>query len=199
MIQSVKAEDCAIIVLASGLSKRFGTEDKLLVSFLDKPLCTHIIKTLAPIPFAHRYAVLPHNTPERTSHFANAGFEIITNPHPEQGRGYSLMLGAQAVLSQDTATHMCITLADMPLIKTSHFCELLERANNPLTMSENNGVTMPPALFTHSLLNELSRSPDARKNIIHTTPTRTLPLTNLAAHDIDTKADLLALENLIRA
>lgn len=193
----MKVEDCAIVVLASGLSKRFGSEDKLLTPFLGKPLCTHIINTLAPIPFAHRYAVLPDNTPERTAYFLNAGYQIITNPHPEQGRGYALMLAARALLAQDMPTHMCITLADMPLIKTSHFQTLLTHANTPLTMSENKTIKMPPILFARTLLNALSKTTEARKTIIATAQTQTVALSGFSACDIDTKTDLRALENLL--
>ncbi|PHR94238.1 MAG: hypothetical protein COA69_01170 [Robiginitomaculum sp.] len=190
----MRAEDCAILVLASGSSKRFGPEDKLLTPFLGRPLCTHIIDTTVQINFMHRYVIVPENCPDRVAPFIQANFQIIINPKPEAGRGYALRLGAQALLAH-SIKNMCVVLADMPLINTSHLHTLLERATGPVTMSAYNGIKMPPAIFANEALIQLSKPQTARKNLVENQQTVCVPLSGLAAQDIDTKTELRTLED----
>lgn len=195
MSTGIQPEDCNLVILASGRSKRFGPADKLLAPFLGKPLCTHIIDTLAPIDFAGRFAVLPEDCPERTAHFVSAGYQAISNTQPEKGHGHSIMLAAQALTH---AKHICIVLADMPLIESEHILTLLSHPNTAIIMSEYDGIPMPPAIFPPAFLPELSTSSEARKRILKTSRPQTIALSKHAAQDIDTIADLHELEVQIR-
>lgn len=190
----MRAEDCAILVLASGRSKRFGPEDKLLAPFLGRPLCTHIIDTTAQINFMRRYVIVPENCPDRVALFTQANFQTIINPNPESGRGHALRLGAQTLLA-DGIKNMCVVLADMPLIDTSHLHTLLERATGPVTISAYNGIKMPPAIFANEALIQLSKPQTARQNLVENPQTVCVPLSDLGAQDIDTKTALRALED----
>ena len=47
----------ALVVLAAGASRRFGTENKLLQPLAGKPLLCHTLERAAALPVARRVAV----------------------------------------------------------------------------------------------------------------------------------------------
>ena len=87
-------EPIAAVVLAAGLSTRFGG-DKLLYPYAGKPLAAHIADTLAGMPLDWRIAIVPPAPSPREALFRERGFELVANPDPQQGMGASLALGAQ--------------------------------------------------------------------------------------------------------
>jgi molybdenum cofactor cytidylyltransferase len=138
------------VVLAAGRSERFGS-DKLMHKLDGRPLGQHVAATLAHIPLAARIAICPADSPRRELF---AGFEIIGNPHPEQGMGTSLALGAQRAIALD-ADALLVCLADMPNVTTEHLLTLLA-ADAPAVVTESNGTRSPPAVFSRALLPQLT-------------------------------------------
>lgn len=138
------------LVLAAGRAKRFGS-DKLRHPLNGRPLGEHIAVTLAELPLAARLAVCPA---ARGDLFAPHGFEVIDNPHPEQGMGVSLALGAARAIALD-ADALLVCLADMPFVTVAHLDALLA-IRMPVVATTCDGTRSPPAVFARELLHELA-------------------------------------------
>jgi molybdenum cofactor cytidylyltransferase len=103
--------DIAVLVLAAGLSRRFGDGDKLLQKLEGRPLAFHVAETLQPLPF-HRKVVVCRDAGDPLGRgFADRGFLVVVNPEPEAGQGASLALGTKAAMG---AAALIVCLADMP-------------------------------------------------------------------------------------
>jgi len=197
------AKTCAIILLASGLSKRFGAEDKLLARLAGKSVIDHTIGNIAPVGFGLHIAVIGALTNLDTAlrdKLTKAGYHIIVNPSPENGQGSSLALGAKAVIEAGFG-RTCIALADMPCVPSAHFLALLALGETTeQVVSETVGeqaITLPPCIFNGASLLRLIKSEGDRgaKRYLRGNNVARQKLSTWAAKDIDTLADLQALED----
>ncbi|MEM6626367.1 MAG: nucleotidyltransferase family protein [Pseudomonadota bacterium] len=198
----MRIDDIALIVLASGLSRRFESGDKLMAPLQGLPLCAHIADTLGRGGFATRIAVYPSNTPARREVFHAAGFECVANVDPAAGQGASLALGAKAV-SAETIKGVMVVLADMPFIGLRH-CEALISSigDAPVAVSVANGVQTPPVLFAGSTIERLGAlsGDEGAKSVLRDLPfVAEIDLDPAAAFDIDTVADLVRAEAMMEA
>ena len=82
----------ALVVLAAGASRRFGTENKLLQPLAGKPLLCHTLERAAALPVARRVAVC---SAESAPLAEAAGFTVVLNPQPELGQSHSLIAAWQ--------------------------------------------------------------------------------------------------------
>jgi molybdenum cofactor cytidylyltransferase len=104
-----------VVLLAAGLSRRFGPGDKLEQLVGGKPLAFHSGETLAGLPFGWKFAVCSAPDGIVPDRLRALGFEIVVNPDPACGQGSSLALGAEAV-ERTGAAGVLICLADMPAV-----------------------------------------------------------------------------------
>lgn len=180
--------DCALIVLASGLSRRFEGGNKLLADLNGKPVAKHVIDAAADIDFEARYAVVCDEAVQTL--FEENEFRCIRNTDPEDGQGHSLALGATRALNDGFET-VLILLADMPFIDTNHLRALLQ-AEGEVVMSEYEGRLMPPSRFRHTGLYRLTAifGDEGGKSTINPANVTTIALSQSAARDIDTREDL---------
>lgn len=150
-------EPIAAVVLAAGLSTRFGG-DKLLHPYARKPLAAHIADTLVGIPLTWRIAIVPPAPSPRQALFSERGFELVENPNPQQGMSASLALGAQRATDLGAAA-LLVCLADMPNITAAHLTRLIEasESNDPVATGFD-GSRGPPAVFSSRLFPELAAS-----------------------------------------
>jgi len=107
--------DLAIILLASGLSKRFGTEDKLLANLNGRPLGSYAASHFAAQRTELHCAIVPAGDEQRAELYRTHGWHILTNPDPELGQGNSLSIAAKH-LQSSRASGALILLADMPFV-----------------------------------------------------------------------------------
>lgn len=188
----MSAQDTALILLASGQSKRFGRENKLLADLKGKPIISQVIETITGAGFKALYAVTSEAAVAdllRLSHF-----QILQNAHPEAGQGNALSIGARAVIA-DGHTQVCVMLADMPFIPREHLMALISIAeSSAVVLSEYDGVVMPPAVFSGVNLTAIAGAQGERggKDVTRDLKPLTARLTKRAAMDIDTPADLAA-------
>lgn len=146
----------ACIVLASGLSRRFGEDDKLLAELKGQALLAYCLDTAQQTGFSAYFVVTPKSDP-RADLARKAGFEIIDNENPESGMGHSLALGAQQVI-KDGYDSACILLGDMPFITAKYLKRL--KASFPgqdAVFSESDHRNQPPAIFKGQALIRLSQ------------------------------------------
>ena len=146
------AETIALILLAAGLSTRFSAGNKLLADLRGRPLADHIATTIAPLPFAAKFAVCPADMPELGALFAQRGFSVLSNPDNAAGQSTSLRLGVEAA-DKIGADAVLICLADMPLITAEHLLALTNSLRDGVTHTASiaeGSAPMPPAIFARS-------------------------------------------------
>ncbi|MGH6693870.1 nucleotidyltransferase family protein [Sphingopyxis sp.] len=153
----IDAENIAAILLAAGTSQRFGTDDKLLAPLAGEPLALHAARHIVELAPRRRIAVCRDDHGALARLLEAHGFEIVANPHPEQGLSRSLSCGiAEAARGPDAAAMVC--LADMPFVGTRHLRKLIARfdpVEAPVVASTNGDAAMPPALFARALFEKL--------------------------------------------
>ncbi|SFZ81259.1 molybdenum cofactor cytidylyltransferase [Devosia enhydra] len=143
--------DTALVVLAAGLSRRYGAGNKLLHPFRGKPLVAHIAELGAQLPVKFRIAVCPPDAPELDVIFTGAGFEIARNRDPASGQASSLACGISTAAATD-AEAAIVCLGDMPGVTADHLGALLGALETAgatgLSCSIADGVRMPPVAIS---------------------------------------------------
>jgi len=202
--QTSAPKNCALILLASGLSERFETENKLLAKMGDGTVIDTTIDTMSLGQFGLRVAVIGHNV---TGHAAletkltQAGYMVIVNSLPDAGQGRSLALGVRAVISAGYK-RACIALADMPFVTRDHLSGLMKLSQSSdqvisQTNMDGRAVTLPPCVFSgQALLRLLKAGGDkGAKSYFKAEEFSRLPLSYVNAMDIDTQEDLQTAEH----
>ena len=192
-------ETTALILLASGRSRRFGEGDKLMAPLNDRPLLQHVIEQVDSIDFCTRLAVVGVDQDERQALLAAAGFELVFNDNPDAGQGHSLACGILAATGLADIDRAMIVLGDMPAVTPALF-EALASAmapGVPAVMSEAEGIKSPPALFRRVCFADLAtlQGDKGARGVFNMLPgATTVPVDAAALVDVDTPADLRRLE-----
>jgi len=149
--------DTGVIVLAAGLSRRYGTASKLHADLGGKPLALHIAQTLSALPFRSRLAVCRFGDEELARMFADLGFMVAINPDTARGLSSSLSVGVETLAAQPVDAAL-ICLADMPYVSAGHLQALVGRLDGDQAMVGSrapSGAIMPPAAFARARFDEL--------------------------------------------
>ncbi len=143
-----------IALLAAGLSRRFGENNKLLAVWRGKPLIAHAAEVLSCLPTFRRIAICQPGDAELQSVLNSAGFDIIINAHSEDGLSQSVRMAAQAAIICG-ADGLLIALGDMPCVTAAHFGALIRGLDDyPIVASRaaDGGHNMPPATFSSNAM-----------------------------------------------
>lgn len=193
----IAAEDCVLILLAAGRSRRMGdVGSKLDEPFLGRPLGLHVAVALEDMPFMERVAVIGQADCDYAAH----GFTIVRNDDPELGMGRSVALGVERARARN-ARAVVVALADMPRVTATHIYALLDAANgeDAVVASSDGRAPKPPAIFGRSRFDVLLRLEGdagardlirAGKHVV-TTPAELI--------DVDTPEELERLRKLVNA
>ena len=147
----------AAIVLAAGLSRRFGAADKLLHPLGSRPMAGHVAALLSRLPLAQKIAVVSSDRVAEL--FAAEGFELVRNSAPEAGLGHSLQLGRATLQGADRAL---ICLGDMPFVSEAHLRRVLQgSADGALTASRAGNYIGPPVVASAARLRAATLAGDA--------------------------------------
>jgi molybdenum cofactor cytidylyltransferase len=182
----IRPERVAALLLAAGMSVRFGNEDKLLTPFLGRPLAAHARDAISSIHFACRVAVVRARAPVLSALLEEKGFALVENPAPADGLGSSLRLGVAAVTAMDVDA-MLICLGDMPRVDTAllrQLCERYDPAVATLVCCDHDRRT-PPALIGRVHFDALTRlaGDTGARALLRDAPT--LAVSSAVLHDID--------------
>jgi molybdenum cofactor cytidylyltransferase len=152
-----KLENSVVVLLAAGLSRRYGAVAKLVADFRGKPLALHAAETIAALPFSRRMAVCRAGDDDLALMLEGLGFSVVRNPDTARGMASSLALGVEAAGEPEA---LVVCLADMPLVTAGHLRTVIERVTpggivaSVASLSE---PPTPPAAFSREYLPELLR------------------------------------------
>jgi len=152
-----KLEQSVVVLLAAGLSRRYGAVGKLVADFRGKPLARYAAETIGALPFARRIAVCRTGDDDLAAMLVGLGIEVMRNPDTARGQASSLAIGVEAA-GQPEALMVC--LADMPMIDGGHLRTVVERVTPGgivASVASLNGQPTPPAAFSREYLPELLR------------------------------------------
>ena len=102
------------MVLAAGQSSRMGSENKLLVEFLGKPLVRHVTETMITAGIDELTIVIGYQADQVAAALADLPVHLLFNPDFAAGQGHSVAAGIGAL--DGVVTDVLIALGDMPLI-----------------------------------------------------------------------------------
>lgn len=184
-----KLEKTAVVLLAAGLSRRYGAVGKLVADFHGKPLGQHAAETLATLPFAGRIAVCRTGDDDLAALLVKLGFTAVRNPDTARGMASSLALGVEAAGQPDA---LMVCLADMPLVTGEHLRRLAERVTPGGIVASIAGAReppTPPAIFSREYFPELLRleGDKGARHLLQIAELIEAPAGTLA--DFDTPAD----------
>lgn len=146
----IDVENVGLLLLASGLSRRFGAENKLMHPLAGRPLLLHAAATYASIPFQVRVAVCPPDPTGPKNLLSPADFTIVENPDADTGQATSITSGLRALL-QTRPQAVLIALGDMPFVSKAHIYKLVRQcslaASGIAASARADGTVSPPAVF----------------------------------------------------
>ena len=152
-----RLEDTSVVLLAAGLSRRYGAAGKLVADFHGHPLAWHAAAAIASLPFARRIAVCRSGDDDLAAMFEGLGWSVVRNPDTARGQASSLALGVEAA-GQPEALLVC--LADMPLVTPEHLRAVVEQVvpgGVVASVAETGAPPTPPAAFSREYLPALLR------------------------------------------
>lgn len=189
----MKPADVACVVLASGLSQRFGGTDKLQAELCGKAVLDYVLETVTSVGFGENFIVSQKSSPQ--------GFTQVVNNDPESGQGHALRLGLGAAKAAGWDS-IAVILGDMPLVEPSHLWQMIEKiGTNHAVASVFGDQKMPPALFRGTAVTEIltDRSSVGARTIFHRLNPVTVPFSAEAALDVDTPEDLARVAAIMKA
>lgn len=164
---SVPLNRVVVMLLASGLSRRYGRRDKLMARLGYKHLIDHSADVIANLPVLARVAVCPpdhHNVRERLA----GRFVIALNRKPKRGLGHSIAVGAQVAL-QMKPDAIVVCMGDMPFIEPWLIATLAAKIGDAdIVHAGAPGSVHPPTAFGAACFDQLTRldGDDGAKRII---------------------------------
>ena len=190
---SVPLDRVVVMLLASGLSRRYGRRDKLMARLGYKHLIDHSADIIASLPALARVAVCPpdhHNIRDRLA----GRFVIALNRKPRRGLGHSIAVGAQVAL-QFKPEAIVVCMADMPFIEPWLIQALPARLGDADIVHAGAPDRMhPPTAFAAACFDQLRKldGDDGAKRIIGQGGFRVLGLNAPAPLllDVDTRDEL---------
>ena len=139
-------KNLSAVVLAAGVSRRFGEADKLRAEFDGKPILIHVLDGLGTLGLGEVLVVTRKPL---------SGVNHIVNLRPEAGMGHSLALGVAALKPCDGAF---IVLADMPLIVPDLYHEMAAALlGHDIVVPVHEGQNGHPVLFSSACFDDLRR------------------------------------------
>lgn len=144
------------LILASGLSRRFGDGNKLLVPVQGEPLVRRVVHSYLGAGLASVVVVVGHEAAEVVS--ALDGLDVVTVHNPEYAAGQSraLIRGVRSLPSSASAA--VIGVADQPFLTAQIIRDLIAvqaTSGAPIVVPTYGGQQGNPVIFVRSLFREL--------------------------------------------
>lgn len=157
------------VVVAAGMSRRMGHDNKLLLSFGGKPLFLHIVDELIASTVSEIILVRGFEEENILAHISNRKIKSYFNEDYVSGLTSSIQTGIKH--SSTNADAFLICLSDMPFVKKEHIQKIMETGENEnrIVIPKSNGKRTHPILFSADFKNEIlqHQEPNGCKRIIH--------------------------------
>ncbi len=185
----------AIVLVASGLSRRFGRHDKMLAQLGGQPLVEHAAQAITSLHPITRVAVCPANKPAIGERLIDR-FVIAVNKKPKDGLGHSIALGAQVAL-QFKPNAILVCMGDMPFVEPWLLDALTRRLAEDgadIVHAGANNSPHPPTVFGRNCFERLASldGDDGAKSLMRASDLRVVAYSAPAPVllDVDTRDDL---------
>lgn len=152
----IAIERTAVIMLASGRSRRFGWKDKLTQDVGGRPLIEHAAMTLSTLGALTAIAVCPSDQPH-IGEMLSDRFVIAVNKQPNEGMGRSIAVGVDIAM-QFKPDAVVVCMGDMPFIEQQTVKRVVEALGDQRVNIAHAGVhpgTRPPSAFDASCFEAL--------------------------------------------
>jgi molybdenum cofactor cytidylyltransferase len=152
---AAKGSVCAIL-MASGFSRRFGAENKLLCPLRGKPIASYTLELACGMgEFSEVILVASNDGVAALASGTRA--RVVRNGAPERGVCESIRLGVTASMAE----YLCFFPCDQPLMRAYVPRVLLGRAApGAIVEPVCGGLVRSPSVFSGSFRDELARIPD---------------------------------------
>lgn len=159
----------AVVLLASGLSRRYGRRDKMLADLGNRPLVEHAASVVTEVNSLARVAVCPADRPAIGERLIDR-FVIAVNKKPKFGLGHSIAVGVQVAL-QFKPDAVLLVMGDMPFLESWVLEALLHRLGSggaDIVHSGGANGPRPPTAFGPACFERLAAldGDDGAKGII---------------------------------
>jgi molybdenum cofactor cytidylyltransferase len=157
-VHQYNIDNCAVVIIAAGESKRLGSPKQLLL--LDKDsMLNRLIKMVQKAVDFPIYLVLGANAEKIKAQLPNVSLKIVENTEWQEGMGSSIRIGVQAVIdSANKHDGVLILVCDQPHLSESSIKDLISLQDNKksaITASFYANIAGTPALFHQSVFSDL--------------------------------------------
>ncbi len=193
--------DIAIIILAAGASRRFGSP-KQLARIGEQNLLERMCKTAVSTGMK-TVVVLGANAKDVLNASDLEGAEVVINENWDLGMSSSIKAGLEKTLGIDPEIEaVLLVLCDQPFVTKETLQTLIEKhqeTGKPIVASEYSETIGTPALFTKEVFDELLKlsGDKGAKALMGKYAQSGVAIIDApeAAFDVDTEADLEKLSN----
>ena len=112
------------IVLAAGLSRRMGSQNKLLLPLQGKPLVAHVYDQLSATQVGEILVVLGHEPHRVQDALAGREIHFVHNEAYATGMTSSIQAGVKQISPKSRGMMIC--LSDMPFISPPEYQEIID-------------------------------------------------------------------------
>jgi len=158
----------AVVMLTSGLSRRYGAKDKMLADLGGRPLIDHAANAIAQLDPLARVAVCPSERPQIGERLISR-FVIAVNKKPKLGLGHSIAVGVNVAL-QFKPDAILLAMGDMPFMEPWVLEGVVNRLTNGVDIVHAGSIDRPhpPTAFGPATFAQLKAldGDDGAKRII---------------------------------
>lgn len=134
----ISQKSLSAIILAAGLSRRMGSENKLLLNYNNSSLIKETISQVSKSTGIHEIiVVLGHEAELLSDHIAQENIKTVYNEKYKLGQTTSIQAGVSKADNKSQGFMIC--LGDMPFIRTDEYNTLIEFWNK----SETDSIVRP--------------------------------------------------------
>jgi molybdenum cofactor cytidylyltransferase len=130
------------VLLAAGVSQRYGERNKLLVDVAGEPMVRRAARTLTESNIATVVAVVGHDADAVRAALSGVDLEIVENPDYKAGQATSLEVGTRAAASAEAAA-ASYAHGDMPRVATTTPNTLVRAYRGATPRSSMRGTSTP--------------------------------------------------------
>ena len=186
----------AAVLMAAGVSARYGAENKLLAPVAGRPMICHLADRLAALPFSQHLAVVRDPA---AADLLRPAFTVIPNDTEDLSVRRTVRLAVEAVSPEAEGALFCV--ADQPLLTAEtvlRLCDVFLRDPTRIVTLSWQGKRGNPVLFPRSVFPELLdlAENEAGRAVLKRHPERVTTVEAAGAfelYDVDTAAQLAAL------